>query len=388
MATATAPSRLAAADALSVEGSRGPQEQQGIQELQEQQGKQGCAAPERSSEVSSEATPKTSPEASSEVSGSGGGVLAAEDLAEVIRAYSAVADRLQASHEALSGEVVRLQEELVAKNAQLERSKRLSALGEMAAGIAHEIRNPLAAIQLYVEMVGDDLEDTIPGVAAWGAAGEVHESKLSTAADNNRKIAGAVRGLSAIVNDVLSFARQIEPRVQRLEAEAVLRRVVESHRPAIDAACVEVDFQCDAAVIEADAELLHQALLNLVRNAVDAMAERGGGQLSLVVGAGRVTVSDTGPGLPKGVADRIFNPFFTTRNTGTGLGLAIVHRIVDAHGGTIAVHNHAEHGGAVFTLELPVAKGAAEAGLGVEFVEIGRGDVGVSPLETPLESAV
>lgn len=280
------------------------------------------------------------------------GVLAPDDLAEVIQAYSAVAERLQASHEALSDEVVRLQQELAAKNAQLERSKRLSALGEMAAGIAHEIRNPLAAIQLYAEMVTEDLADAAGGLVLPDenvVAGE----RVALAADNTHKIADAVRGLSAIVNDVLSFARQIEPKVQALDAESALQRVIDAHRPAIEAHGIAVALEIKAPVIVADADLLHQALLNLVRNAVDAMTEQGGGRLTLAVETDRITLTDTGSGLPEAVADRIFNPFFTTRSTGTGLGLAIVHRIIDAHGGTIAVRNHAEHGGAVFTLELP-----------------------------------
>lgn len=286
------------------------------------------------------------------------GVLAPDDLAEVIQAYSAVAERLQASHEALSDEVVRLQQELATKNAQLERSKRLSALGEMAAGIAHEIRNPLAAIQLYAEMVTDDL-----------TPGHVTEQSLGFAADNTHKIADAVRGLSAIVNDVLSFARQIEPKVQTLESESALQKVIDAHRPAIEAHGIAVALEIKAEAVVADADLLHQALLNLVRNAVDAMAEQGGGRLTLAVETGRITLTDTGPGLPEAVVDRIFNPFFTTRSTGTGLGLAIVHRIIDAHGGAIAVHNHPEHGGAVFTLELPAPShllSAADGGLAHE----------------------
>lgn len=275
-------------------------------------------------------------------------VLAPDDLAEVIHAYSAVAERLQSSHEALQTEVVRLRGELASKNAQLERGKRLAALGEMAAGIAHEIRNPLAAIQLYAEMVGADLAES--GMAQTDAE---TPGPLAFAADNTGKIADAVRGLSAIVNDVLSFARQIEPRVRPLDGRAVLQRVVDAHRPAIEAAGVAVETRFDHHAVHADPELLHQALLNLVRNAVDAMAEQGGGRLTLAVEPGRLIVADTGPGLPDEVIDRIFNPFFTTRSTGTGLGLAIVHRIVDAHGGAIAVHNDPHHGGAVFTLELP-----------------------------------
>lgn len=278
----------------------------------------------------------------------GPAVLAPDDLAEVIRAYSAVAERLQGSHEALSSEVVRLQRELAAKNAQLERGKRLSALGEMAAGIAHEIRNPLAAIQLYAEMVGEDLSP-----ATGSAGGDISEQCIKFAADNNRKIADAVRGLSAIVNDVLSFARQIAPAARPLDAAAVLRRVIDDHRPALDAGGVVVETCLGTDVIHADPDLLHQALLNLVRNAVDAMAGQPNGRLNLRVEPDQIIVTDTGPGLPDDMADRIFNPFFTTRSTGTGLGLAIVHRIVDAHGGGISVHNDPDHGGAVFTLELP-----------------------------------
>ncbi|MEO0515160.1 MAG: ATP-binding protein [Planctomycetota bacterium] len=297
-------------------------------------------------------------EADVDANAASAGVLAPDDLAEVIQAYSAVAERLQASHEALSDEVIRLQKELAAKNAQLERSKRLSALGEMAAGIAHEIRNPLAAIQLYAEMVADDL-----------APGSVTDESLGFAADNTHKIADAVRGLSAIVNDVLSFARQIEPNVQALDAGSALQRVVDAHRPAIESHRIAVAVQLKSDVIHADADLLHQALLNLVRNAVDAMAEQRGGQLQIVVEPNRVTLIDTGPGLPQEVADRIFNPFFTTRSTGTGLGLAIVHRIIDAHGGTIAVHNHADHGGAIFILEFPSPAddfGSAARGVSLE----------------------
>ena len=149
--------------------------------------------------------------------------LAPQDLAEVLQAYSAVAERLQESHETLSAEVDRLQRELATKNAQLERGKRLAALGEMAAGIAHEIRNPLAAIQLYIEMIRDD-------VAAEQA--EVPTPRLAGALDHGDKIADAVRGLSSIVNDVLSFSRTIAPVPRRLDARGVLTRAVDAQRPA------------------------------------------------------------------------------------------------------------------------------------------------------------
>lgn len=277
--------------------------------------------------------------------------LAADDLSQIIRAYNEVTDRLQRSHETLQNEVLRLREELASTNAQLQRSKRLSALGEMAAGIAHEIRNPLAAIQLYANMVDQDLRADPP--------------VIGVALGSNQKVASAVRGLNAIVVDVLSFAKEIKPRSEAVAANVLFSRVVEAHRPAIEAADVEVLVEARGDVmIEADPHLLHQALLNLVRNAVDAMAEQSAFRrlwLRADSDANRVsiTIQDSGPGIDEERIDRIFNPFFTTRNTGTGLGLAIVHRIVDAHGGSIGVVNDPSgDGGAVFTLELRAAQPA------------------------------
>ncbi len=299
--------------------------------------------------------------------------LAPGDLAEVLQAYSAVAERLQASHETLQNEVVRLRRELASKNDQLERSKRLSALGEMAAGIAHEIRNPLAAIQLYAELVEEDVsslhqcrvrreqcaENPDSGLfPVPSALPATLSSALPSALSNTRKIASAVRGLSAIVVDVLSFARPLEPRPRALDPEQLFNRVVDAHRPALDAAGVRIVIDADEHPLHADPDLLHQALLNLARNAVDAMADRDAPRvLTLACRRGTVTVADTGPGLAPDTLDRVFNPFFTTRSTGTGLGLAIVHRIVDAHGGTITV-GRADAGGAVFVMQLPGAAGA------------------------------
>lgn len=269
-----------------------------------------------------------------------------DELAQIISAYNAVTERLQQSHETLQSEVIRLRRELASTNAQLQRSKRLSALGEMAAGIAHEIRNPLGAIQLYAGMVIEDLQP--------------EASRPEMALDGARKIASCVRGLNAIVGDVLSFAREIEPQLQTVVSTDLFNRVVEAHVPAIDAAGVTIDRQDldrEPIAFRGDGNLLHQALLNLVRNAVEAA--QAGDERRVVLDATcdgedvTLTVADTGSGIPDDAIDRIFNPFFTTRNSGTGLGLAIVHRIIDAHGGAIAVHNDPQTGGAVFQLTLP-----------------------------------
>jgi signal transduction histidine kinase len=258
----------------------------------------------------------------------------AEELAEIIRAYNHVTARLQASHEILHAEVQRLQTDLASANAALQRSKRMAALGEMAAGIAHEIRNPLASIQLYAGMLIQDLR--------------LHTEQCQIA----RKISSAVRGLDSVVNDVLNFSREI--RVRTVEASVIeaLKRAVESLRPIFEQNKIDVRRRGADLLLAYDPELLHQALVNLFRNAAEAMPD--GGMLTLGLETDdqmvRLIIHDTGPGIPDEAIDRIFNPFFTTRPTGTGLGLAIVHRIVDAHGGSIAVHND---NGAVFTIALP-----------------------------------
>lgn len=302
--------------------------------------------------AAAEAKPRLAPQAAG---------VSATDLAQIIEAYNGVTEKMQASHERLQGEVVRLRRELTSANAQLQRSKRLSALGEMAAGIAHEIRNPLAAIQLYVGMVVDDLACEPP--------------QTEMALDNARKIAAAVQGMSSIVNDVLSFAGGNEPSRGACLASDLIDRAISAHQPAIDAVKVHVvrqDLMRSPVELDIDAGLMQQALLNLIRNAVDAMASVDGvRRLVLDVEPDELgfvlVVADSGPGIAADKVDRIFNPFFTTRSTGTGLGLAIVHRIVDAHGGSVSVSNgagdgvSASRGGAVFRLFLPMPEAHPQA---------------------------
>ncbi|MCC7409481.1 MAG: GHKL domain-containing protein [Phycisphaeraceae bacterium] len=272
-----------------------------------------------------------------------------DDLAQIIRAYNQVTENLRKSHEGLQAQVARLREELASTNAQLQRSKRLAALGEMAAGISHEIRNPLAAIGLYARMLVEDLPALDGSQACQDVAG---------------KIASAVRSLNAVVGDVLNFSREMAPKRQHIDASALISGALDAQAPAIAATGIAVqrlDQQPgDDVPLWADPQLMHQALVNLIRNAVEAMAEKQGGSplrtRTLTLDAHRhgestlLIVRDTGPGIPAEVLERIFNPFFTTRSTGTGLGLAIVHRIVDAHGGAIAV---AQDDGAVFEITLP-----------------------------------
>lgn len=291
-----------------------------------------------------------------------------DDLAQIIGAYNRVTEKLQSSHEALGAEVERLNRELASTGAQLQRSKQLAALGQMAAGIAHEIRNPLAAIQLYSGMIVEDVSAARRGCD--------EQSQLAAALENARKIAAAVRGLDAIVHDVLSFARAIKPRTAALRVSEVLHRAIEVQKPAIDAAGVDVhvDPAATGTFILADRDLMHQALLNLILNATQSMSElnthsRGPRCLDFGVQTDCdqvvLRVSDTGLGVEEGAIERIFDPFFTTRRTGTGLGLAIVFRIIEVHGGSISVSNDPAGGGAIFQLRVPAADGASRGRIGI-----------------------
>ncbi|UCF32846.1 MAG: ATP-binding protein [Phycisphaerales bacterium] len=268
-----------------------------------------------------------------------------QDLSRIIEAYSEVTERLKHSHELLSAEVCRLRQQLAEKNKELARRERLAALGEMAAGVAHEIRNPLAAMELYVSLLERDLQD--------------EPSKLAVA----HRVATGIRNLECIVRDTLSFAHSAEPEFRAVPAMQIIERVVTQAMPQADAlsAAIEVDDRFHEVMFWCDAAQIERALMNLVYNALDACG--GEGHIRLVDGGrsedgrfAQLVIEDDGGGIPEELLDRIFNPFFTTKHSGTGLGLAIVHRILEAHGGWVRAGNH-EGGGAAFAMGVPVATG-------------------------------
>lgn len=289
------------------------------------------------------------------------GVMSATEMSQFLEAFNGAAARLQSTHEALTSEVVRLRRELRDANEAVERSRRLAALGEMAAGIAHEVRNPLGSIRLYAKMLEEDL----------GQQPQLRQQAV--------KIISATRAVEAIVGDVLSFAREIKVRHDRVNARIVFDAALEhlTHASVVGAASTRIvrDVEQEERVeLVCDSALLAQAIANIVRNAMEAMHEHNAAKHEIVLqaraaklafGSGRrvsacvISVMDTGPGIPHEVVERMFNPFFTTRQHGTGLGLAIVHRIVDAHGGRVSVRNNADAGapvvGACVSVVLPGA---------------------------------
>jgi signal transduction histidine kinase len=272
-----------------------------------------------------------------------------EELGRIILAYSEITERLQSSHELLRRQMELLREELSEKNRQLERRNRLAALGEMAAGMAHEIRNPLGAIQLYAGMLGSEV------------------SGQATATDFVRKISAGVRRMEGVVGQVLDFARELRPQRQKVDLLGLLGEQAELARTA-STATIEVAGQIGMEWW-VDPLMLGQAVLNLITNAADAGGPCGHVRVECgrdATGCAVLSVSDTGPGVPEELRERIFDPFFTTKGRGTGLGLAIVQRVIEAHGGGITVGKVAS-GGAVFEMTLPwvTEEAAVEDGAGL-----------------------
>lgn len=222
---------------------------------------------------------------------------------------------------------------------KLRRHERLAALGKLASGVAHEIRNPLSSIK---------------GFAAILARKVAHDS---TAQDVARTMTHEVDRLNRVISELLEFARPAELDLRPVRLQEVIEHTVklverEAHHAGVRLTTEIVPPDLEAVV---DADRFAQVLLNLYLNAIQAMVE-GGGRLTVRAfmerGVLRVDVEDTGTGIPEDALGHIFDPYFTTKPNGVGLGLAIVHKIVEAHGGDILV-DKAGADGARFVIRIP-----------------------------------
>ncbi len=236
---------------------------------------------------------------------------------------------------------------------EARRSERLAALGQMSAGLAHEIRNPLGVIKGSAEML---------------------QQKLGASNALSSELAGYIfsetNRLSALVTRFLDFARPLQPDLSPQKVTVVLdlalQAVLMTRKPDDPPVKVERNYQPDLPLVPLDEGLCEQAFVNLIQNAYDAMS--GGGTLRVFAKRARVDYrdgvevrfEDTGPGVSTELRDQIFNPFVTTKKTGVGLGLSIVSRIVDGHHGTIRVESGGDGGnptGARFVLFFPASDG-------------------------------
>jgi signal transduction histidine kinase len=259
------------------------------------------------------------------------------DLQTVLAAWHGATLRLEQTHEALRAEVCRLTDELEVKNRELARKNRLADLGQMAAHVAHEVRNNLMPVRLYLSLLRRRLAEDSRGL------------------DILEKAEAGFRALENTVSDLLSFTSDRDPLWQVVNLRKLVDELVESIAPQLAAQGIEptIDISADAT-LTVDRDMLRRAVLNLLLNAVDAMPA--GGRLVVTSCVGprgvEIEVADSGPGLSDEARRRAFEPFFTTKSAGTGLGLAIVYRVAELHGGSAACANCPE-GGAAFTLRFP-----------------------------------
>ncbi len=247
-------------------------------------------------------------------------------------------DRIIASLNAATSKVRAMRREAETLSAQIVASERLAALGRVAAGIAHEIRNPIAAMRLKAEnaLLSDD--------ARRRAALEM--------------MLGQIGRLDALLRDLLTFTHRNEPRWQRADVPVLLAATAELHRDMADSRGVTLRVQAPAIVWPLDPGRMQQALDNLVLNAIQGMPAGGAVTIAAeeTASALHLRVTDDGPGLPAEVRLHLFEPFVSARADGTGLGLSIVREIVLAHGG--AVNYRPENPGSTFELIVPYREGS------------------------------
>ncbi len=267
------------------------------------------------------------------------------NLETVLAAWHTATLRLEQTHEALCTEVQRLTRELEVKNRELARKNRLADLGQMASHIAHEVRNNLVPVTLYLSLLRRRLGDD-PG-----------------SCDVLDKVSAGFTAVDACVNDLLHFTADRDPRPEFIDVRRLVAEVLAGLKPQLEAQGIdEVIDLADSPRLFADREMLRRALLNLALNALDAMPD--GGRLFVTAAHGpagfELEIADTGEGLCDEARGRAFEPFFSTKSHGTGLGLAIVERIAEAHGGCCLAQNCPD-GGAAFTLRLPTRNRVMEA---------------------------
>jgi signal transduction histidine kinase len=275
------------------------------------------------------------------------GGLFAPDRVEQVAVYP-----MRRKGNGLSGAIVRISDITETKSIekQLMRADRLSSLGQLSGGIAHEIRNPLAGINLLIDVLDD--EDKFVRT----------EQELEILGE----IKGSIKRIDVIIKKVLDFAKSSDSTLSRVGLKPLIQDTVKLWQSKIRNTGIRLSLSLpdDIPEVMGDAIEIQQVLHNLVQNAVEAVPPEGTIEINLLSGElsfGRnrpaviIEVIDSGAGIPEDQENSIFNPFFTTKPTGTGLGLSICHQIVARHGGII-LFNSKPGAGTMFRVELPAAQ--------------------------------
>jgi len=229
-----------------------------------------------------------------------------------------------------------------------KRTEKFAAMGEMAANIAHEIRNPLGSIELFASLL---------------------LKNLSQKKDQERavQIISSVKNVDNKISNLLLFTRKQSPKLSKIDLHQILAEVIDFSEQIMEQGGISVSakYACDQAYIDGDAEMLKQVFLNIILNAQQAMPEGGTLVIQSNTSANQIRLrdaqvveivfQDSGPGIPDQNLSRIFDPFFSTKESGSGLGLAIVHNIINQHNGSINVENSVQ-GGVAVNISFPLVQ--------------------------------
>jgi len=237
------------------------------------------------------------------------------------------------------GMIAPLRSQLTQSQAIIVRQEKLASLGVLAAGVAHEIRNPLTAIKFRLYSLKKSLPDG------------------GTDNEDVQVIASEISRLERIVKDFLQFARPSEPELVTVPPKRILQEVHDLLKPQLEKAAIELKLEpSEATWVHADTQQIKEVLINLIQNSADSIGRKG--VITLRAhdenGSTILEVADTGKGIPAEVQARLFDPFFTTKEGGTGLGLPIAARIVEKHGGELRYQTQVNRG-TTFAIVLPHA---------------------------------
>lgn len=252
---------------------------------------------------------------------------------DIILSRSKVAD----SEGAIRGYVVLIKDITRIKDLerQHERNQRLISMGEMAATIVHEIRSPLCSIELFSNMLSKDLEGT-------------NHSEMANG------ISTGIKSLNNILTNMLFFAKPQRPSFVNIKLSEAVNESLKMLAPLIEVRGITIAESTTDEIVHGDIELLKQVFMNVILNAVQAMP--GGGRLGITMGKdgdyATVAVTDEGEGIDSEIMEKIFDPFFSTKDKGTGLGLAIAHKIMQSHDGFIKASRN-DDSGSTFCVSLP-----------------------------------